>query len=297
VSELPVASSITHQHIAAVVNTEVQTLRGTVRVLDAGCGDGVMLSYLARILTVVRPEVLWEVYGFDVIDEGVQTNPKFLDGARDLLRQAGHSHPDDQIRGIRSGDAWPYDNGFFDVVVSNQVLEHVRDLSFFMSEAARVLKNGGIGVHLFPLRSVLHEGHVHVPLTHKIDDHDLRVWWLRAANKLHIGRFDTYNAPGDSLDDFAVKEADRVWNYTFHHSTHEAMGICRQASMRATLRYTPEFYKAKLRALRHRPAKFEYSSAWKPAEWLASRLLARVSCVTLITEKSNTVEPDTHASE
>jgi SAM-dependent methyltransferase len=296
VSEIPAASSITHQHITAVVNSETQELHGAVRVLDAGCGDGVMLSYMAQTLTRLRSDILWEVYGFDVVDEGVQANIKFLEGARALLVRTGHSHPNEQIRGILSRDAWPYDDGFFDVVVSNQVLEHVRSLSLFMDESARVLKDGGLGVHLFPLRSVLYEGHVHVPLTHKIDDHDLAVWWLRVANKFHIGRFDTYNVPGDSLDDFAAKEADRVWNYTFYRSAHEVLGVCRKAGMRATLRYTPEFYRAKLRAISHQPSKFKYSSAWKPTEWLAGRLLARVSSVTLVTKKTNMVEPDTQAS-
>ena len=77
--------SITHVHLAAVLNSEVDTGRGLVRVLDAGCGDGQMLEYLVSVLGDTRPDVRFEFYGFDVSDSAVQSDPAFLADARRRL--------------------------------------------------------------------------------------------------------------------------------------------------------------------------------------------------------------------
>ena len=44
---------------------------------------------------------------------------------------------------IEPGQALPVDDGIFDTVLSTQTLEHVPDPTFYLSEAARVLKPGG----------------------------------------------------------------------------------------------------------------------------------------------------------
>jgi SAM-dependent methyltransferase len=41
-------------------------------------------------------------------------------------------------------DGLPFDDERFDVVVSNQVLEHLADTDAFVSEVARVLRPGGV---------------------------------------------------------------------------------------------------------------------------------------------------------
>ncbi len=71
---IPAASSITHQHILAVINTETAELAGLgpVRILNTGCGGGVLLAYLSRALPALRPGIRCEVSGFDVHDHGVQ---------------------------------------------------------------------------------------------------------------------------------------------------------------------------------------------------------------------------------
>ncbi len=49
-----------------------------------------------------------------------------------------------EVKDIETGLPWPED--FFDAVVSNQVIEHVRDTDTFVSEIARVLRPGGVVV-------------------------------------------------------------------------------------------------------------------------------------------------------
>ena len=55
----------------------------------------------------------------------------------------------------------------FDVVFSNQVLEHVPDLDKVLSEIHRVLKPGGVILSLFPDRAVWREGHCGIPFLHR----------------------------------------------------------------------------------------------------------------------------------
>ena len=58
----------------------------------------------------------------------------------------------------------PYPDGFFDHVISAEVLEHVSDRTAFFSEVARVLKPGATSVHIFPKRWSWKEGHIFVPI-------------------------------------------------------------------------------------------------------------------------------------
>jgi SAM-dependent methyltransferase len=49
-----------------------------------------------------------------------------------------------------NGRRLPFDDASFDVVYSSNVLEHVESLEELLTEAARVLKPGGVAVHIMP---------------------------------------------------------------------------------------------------------------------------------------------------
>lgn len=51
------------------------------------------------------------------------------------------------------GRRLPFPDGAFDVVVSSNVLEHVYDLDGLLAESKRVLRQGGIAVHVLPTPS------------------------------------------------------------------------------------------------------------------------------------------------
>jgi SAM-dependent methyltransferase len=94
-------------------------------VLDAGCGGGGMpLSFAEEARQVV----------------GIDLAPRFVD--------AGHRLADE--RGLRNlhftradGQALPFPDASFDMVLSHAVIEHVADAARYMRELARVLKPGG----------------------------------------------------------------------------------------------------------------------------------------------------------
>jgi SAM-dependent methyltransferase len=80
------------------------------------------------------------------------------------------------IREIRDGRL-EFPDGAFDLVVSNQVFEHIEHLGPSLAELARVLRPDGTLVCLFPTREVLREAHCGVPFLHWMERDARRVAW------------------------------------------------------------------------------------------------------------------------
>ncbi|NNL99334.1 MAG: class I SAM-dependent methyltransferase [Gammaproteobacteria bacterium] len=97
----------------------------TLRILDAGCGDGVNLAWLCRYCD--QHDLPAEVYGCDY-------NPLRVARARELPGTAGVVEC--ELAGL------PFDSDFFDVVLCNQVLEHIPDLPPVLAEFHRVGASG-----------------------------------------------------------------------------------------------------------------------------------------------------------
>lgn len=287
------ALSITHQHALAVITAEASRFApgSTIRVLDAGCGNGSMIEYLQTMLPQVCPEYSWELYGYDVADHGVQENPDFISAAVAGLGQALPAVEWRQrIQTISTSELWPYKDGAFHVVVSNQVLEHVNDPRHFFSEIRRCLREDGFSAHIFPVKSQLQETHIHVPLAHWIVNHDLLVSWIKFWNRVGLGRFKTYNQPGDSLGAFAAKEADRLTYYCRYMKAHEFLRMCKDAQLRPSFRYTRSMYWAKVRSVLRMKPRLVYASKRSYAlDWAAFHLLKFCAGITLFLDKSNAV--------
>ncbi len=103
------------------------SLSSNERVLDAGCGTGVITRAIARGNT-----------NGNVI--GVDREPKYIDFAR---RKAG-SEGVENIE-FRVGDVLklPFENDYFDVVWSKHVLQWIGERKQALSELKRVLKSSG----------------------------------------------------------------------------------------------------------------------------------------------------------
>jgi SAM-dependent methyltransferase len=124
------------------------------RVLDYGCGQG-------QIVELLRKTGI-DGYGCDVFYDG----GNYHSNVPRVLLEGGI------IRRMRD-NVIPFDDLSFDLVVHNQVFEHVPDLELAVSEIARVLRPGGIMLGLFPDASVWHEGHCGIPFLH----------WFRKGSK------------------------------------------------------------------------------------------------------------------
>jgi SAM-dependent methyltransferase len=73
----------------------------------------------------------------------------------------------------------PYEDSRFDFVVSDQVLEHVRDHPAVFQEISRVLKPGGSSVHIYPAMYCPIERHTFVPFGGIIRNHGYLLFWAR----------------------------------------------------------------------------------------------------------------------
>ena len=112
------------------------------RILDFGCGNGDTVQHLLSL-------------GYDA--HGVEVENLWSRIGREL---PGRLHLVD-----RENYRLPFDNGTFDVVLSDQVFEHVENLEESFSEILRVLKPGGVSVHRFPGPLGLVESHTKLPFT------------------------------------------------------------------------------------------------------------------------------------
>jgi len=86
------------------------------------------------------------------------------------------------------GGRLPFADASFDLVVSNQVMEHVADLDGTLREIDRVLKPGGLLLSLFPARDVWREGHIGIPFAHRFPRGSrLRFGYTWALRALGLG--------------------------------------------------------------------------------------------------------------
>ena len=89
---------------------------GVQKLLDVGCGDGMLLSLIGDDV---------EKHGVDILEHIPESS-----GRTNYLRH-------DVSSGL------PYPDGTFDVVHSSELIEHLLDTEFFLRECRRVLKPGG----------------------------------------------------------------------------------------------------------------------------------------------------------
>ena len=113
------ASTLNRDNILALLEVNKEAV-----FLDVGCDDGAWSGCCAdRIQTKKR-------FGVDVVEERLL-----------LARERGiDAQQADIIEGL------PFEDEYFDAIMSNQVIEHVANVDAFCIEIKRVLKRGGYAV-------------------------------------------------------------------------------------------------------------------------------------------------------
>ena len=170
------------------------------RILDFGCGAG-------QLVREGRASGL-DITGVDV----------FYGGSRDLeeaersgLIGTGIHKMSDEIMG--------FDDRSFDLVVNNQVMEHVQNLDRVLSEISRVLKPGGTVLSIFPSSDVFREGHIGIPFSHWFSSGSrlrfLFTWTLRG---LGLG---TWKEQAPTARRWAVDKLKWIDTYTHYRSRAE----------------------------------------------------------------------------
>ncbi len=134
-------------------------IRPGMKLLDFGCGEGGMVQ--------AALDQGFDIYGCDLFDveysyhwNGRAIAPR--------LREEG------RLRKIGTPYRLPFDDSSIDVVLSDQVFEHVLNYPQALAELRRLMRPGGFFLHAFPSRYRLIEGHIYVPLASIFRPR----WWL-----------------------------------------------------------------------------------------------------------------------
>lgn len=106
------------------------------KVLDIGIGSGRIIQQISQLC--------YSATGVDLCDE--------------RTTKSGYSFQ------IISDEHLPYNDNYFDVVISNHVIEHVRNQELHISEAYRVLKGGGVFYLAMPNKYGFFDPHYKLPL-------------------------------------------------------------------------------------------------------------------------------------
>ncbi len=284
----PAPISLTHQHLLSCMNTLVNPVPvdRPLRILDVGCGNGELIAYILTAFPILRPGAKLEIHGLDVADSGVQASGFF---AR-TLTMLHERFPDidwaSRLTLVTSAEAWPYPENYFDFIVSNQVLEHVQNHDLLFSEIRRTLNFECFSVHLFPLIHYIKEGHIHIPLAHRIRGHGLLRSYIKFMSRLGFGSYREHKQKlGMSLDHYAEEHTDYLTFMTNYLSSKELLAACKRSGLRADFRFTSGFYNAKLRAIFRRSPIYRYTAPnpwWDTITFFAQK---RISSITLVLEK------------
>jgi SAM-dependent methyltransferase len=278
--------SVTHIQLLAMLNTLMPESRSVIRICDVGCGGGQFLAFISRELPKLRPNQRFEFYGLDVTDSGVQATG-FFQKALATLREADPTVDwSDRLRLTTSTEPWTFDDQSFDVVVSNQVLEHVADHKLFMREQWRTLAEGGLGIHLFPLRETLWEGHIHMPFAHWVRQWAFRERYIKLMSYLFSASYRGHRSVmGMDRDTHAEQHADYIEFMTNYPTTHEVVSAAKATRLRPSFVHSGELYWARLRRLLKKPAKMNYAASSPISSALSLPLWRALGSVTLLTEK------------
>jgi len=94
------------------------------RLLDCGCGDGLFTARLARRARVA------ESYGIEFVEQRLEeaTSRGIIVTKADL------------------NEPLPHEDGFFDIIHANQVIEHLTNTDLFLREIKRVLRPNGYAI-------------------------------------------------------------------------------------------------------------------------------------------------------
>lgn len=155
----------------------------SMKILDLGCGRGELVAELRR-------------RGARAF--GIEQDVRFVESGALLARSYKDEFPILSVVDSAGTSVFPKD--FFDLVVSDQVFEHVANLDRVVQEIARVLKPGGSTCHQFPARFRFTEPHYLLPIVHWLPKSRLRYTVIKAM--LGVG-FSRQFFPDFALDDRA----------------------------------------------------------------------------------------------
>jgi ubiquinone/menaquinone biosynthesis C-methylase UbiE len=128
-------------------------------------------------------------------------------------------HPDDsRLFRFSEDDHIPFPDMYFDLIISDQVFEHVQDQEKVFREIYRVLKRDGVSVHVIPGKWQIIEQHMYVPFGGLIKSASyyyvwalmgIRTKWQRGLSAKETAKRNTVYAK-ESLNYLSCGEYERL---------------------------------------------------------------------------------------
>lgn len=140
----------------------------TLTILDYGCGKGEVIK--AALLKNIN------IFGADIFHGGSSV-PNLL-AKEGLLGGVIREIHDDHLE---------FPDKTFDLIISNQVFEHVKNLDSVLKEIYRVLKTNGVLYALFPPKEIFREGHTGIPFLHWFPKNKIRYFYALTLRRLGLG--------------------------------------------------------------------------------------------------------------
>lgn len=260
----------------------------SIKILDAGCGNGQLVEYILSSLQKISPTTTVSIFGYDVSDGRVQEESFIIKTIARLTEQFPEIDWSSRIKIINSNDKIPFEDEAFDFIVSNQVLEHVRDPHQFFNNLAAKLKYGGFSINLFPVKEVLVDGHVKLLWAHRILSHSWLLLYISVLSKMSFGIFSKY-PHGLNVSLWSEIHADYMLFSTNYQFTKTYLLLAKDNDLRIDFSYSIYFYITKFLSVigDWRPRKYDTLRL----RWLGNLtyiLTKRLSSITMILERRNT---------
>jgi len=170
-----------------------------IKVLDYGCGKGEILQLLL--------DNGINTYGVDVYHQGP---------SEDVLNS--ELYKSGKIKIIEVNKNLPFEDKSFDLIVSNQVFEHVSDIDFAVSELNRILKDDGKMYHHFPSSEVWREGHIGIPFAHWFGKKSKsRYFYTYLFRALGLG----HNKKNRSIKEWTDHSLNYIDNFCYYRDVDE----------------------------------------------------------------------------
>ena len=190
--------------------------REKLRIIDIGCGRGDTVAWLCT--------QGWDAYGIDV-------SRQYVERGREYLVRNG---ADPQRLQVMNDDfTYPFGDNKFDVVLSDQVVEHVADLEQFASEVARISAPGACGLHVWPAKWRPVETHLLSPFVHWLPKGPLRRAAVLAS--LRVGLAAPY------FTEFSFRDRGEIFHRfseeeTFYRSVRATVATMQRHGLRCDAR-------------------------------------------------------------
>lgn len=149
-----------------------------IYILDFGCGSGKMLSYIEKLKDNNDfKDKRFFLYGVDIFK-----NYQSLNDTRQKSKLS-------TIKSIKPYERFEFGKKF-DIIISNQVFEHINNLDDIYLHLSSLLNEKGIILAGFPTKEIIVEPHLRIPFIHWLRKYSkLLYFYLYLSSVFKIGQF------------------------------------------------------------------------------------------------------------